>query len=151
MAFLHHGPFLTYSPLVPQSIRGPVSPSQFIPVAEDCGLIVPIGKWVLREACEQAQAWLKAGLPQITIAVNISATEIRNQNFLEGVFDTLRETGLNPGSLELELTESVLIKRAGATESILKSLRARGRESWKRHHCDRRPQCPAALRQSDAN
>jgi EAL domain-containing protein (putative c-di-GMP-specific phosphodiesterase class I) len=107
-------------------IRGPVPPGQFIPVAEDCGLIVPIGNWVLREACKQARAWLDASLPLASMAVNISAMEFRDENFLEGVFAILRETGLDPGSLELELTESVLMKRAESTASILQSLRAKG-------------------------
>jgi EAL domain-containing protein (putative c-di-GMP-specific phosphodiesterase class I) len=106
--------------------RGPVSPGQFIPVAEDCGLILPIGNWVLREACKQARAWADAGLPLGTIAVNISAIEFRDEHFLEGVFGILKDTGLDPRSLELELTESVLMKRAESTESILKALRARG-------------------------
>jgi diguanylate cyclase (GGDEF)-like protein/PAS domain S-box-containing protein len=107
-------------------VRGPVPPTQFIPVAEDCGLILPIGKWVLREACEQAHAWVNAGLRTITMAVNISAIEFRNQNFLEGVFTTLRDTGLDPRSLELELTESVLMKHAASTKSIFDALRASG-------------------------
>jgi diguanylate cyclase (GGDEF)-like protein/PAS domain S-box-containing protein len=107
-------------------IRGPVPPGQFIPVAEDCGLILPIGNWVLREACKQARAWLDAGLSLGTMAVNISAMEFRDDNFLEGVFAILKDTGLDPRSLELELTESVLMKRAESTESILKTLRARG-------------------------
>ena len=106
--------------------RGLVPPAQFIPVAEDCGLILPIGNWVLREACKQARAWVDAGLPLATMAVNISAMEFRDENFLEGVFAILEETGLDPRSLELELTESVLMKHAESTESILKTLRARG-------------------------
>ena len=106
--------------------RGVVSPAEFIPIAEDCGLILPIGKWVLREACEQARAWVDAGLSLGTIAVNISAMEFRGENFLEGVFAILKDTGLDPRSLELELTESVLMKRAESTESVLKTLRARG-------------------------
>jgi len=106
--------------------RGPVSPAQFIPVAEDCGLILPIGNWVLREACRQARAWLDAGLPPVTIAVNISAVELRHENFLEGVFAVLTNTGLDPRCLELELTESVLMKHAESAESILKTLRAKG-------------------------
>ncbi|MGA2844595.1 MAG: EAL domain-containing protein [Candidatus Acidiferrales bacterium] len=106
--------------------RGPVSPAQFIPIAEDCGLILPIGNWVLREACKQAQVWAHAGLLLATMAVNISAIEFRDEHFLEGVFGILEDTGLDPGSLELELTESVLMKRAESTESILKALRARG-------------------------
>ena len=106
--------------------RGPVSPAQFIPVAEDCGLILPIGNWVLREACKQARSWVDSGLPLGTMAVNISAIEFRDERFLEGVFGILKDTGLDPRSLELELTESVLMKRAESTESILKALRARG-------------------------
>jgi len=106
--------------------RGLVSPAQFIPVAEDCGLILPIGKWVLREACKQARAWQNAGLALGTIAVNISAMEFRDDKFLEEVFAIINDTGLDPKFLELELTESVLMKRAEATESILKTLRARG-------------------------
>jgi diguanylate cyclase (GGDEF)-like protein/PAS domain S-box-containing protein len=106
--------------------RGLVSPAQFIPVAEDCGLILPIGKWVLREACQQARAWVDAGLPPVTMAVNISAMEFRGENFLEGLFAILEDTGLDPKFLELELTESVLMKHASSTENILKTLRARG-------------------------
>jgi diguanylate cyclase (GGDEF)-like protein/PAS domain S-box-containing protein len=107
-------------------IRGAVSPAQFIPVAEDCGFILPIGNWVLREACRQARAWVDAGLAVGTVAVNISAMEFRDENFLEGVFSALKDTGLDPSSLELELTESVLMNRAESTESILKALRAIG-------------------------
>jgi len=107
-------------------VRGPVSPAQFIPVAEDCGLILPIGQWVLREACKQARAWADAGLPLPTMAVNISSMEFREDNFIESVFTTLSETGLDPKSLELELTESVLMKRAESAASVLKTLRSRG-------------------------
>jgi EAL domain-containing protein (putative c-di-GMP-specific phosphodiesterase class I) len=107
-------------------IRGPVSPSRFIPVAEDCGLILPIGKWALREACQQARAWVDASLPLTTVGVNISAKQFRNENFLQDVFAILQDTGLDPRFLELELTESVLMKHAESTESILKTLRARG-------------------------
>ena len=107
-------------------VRGPISPGQFIPIAEDSGLIRPIGNWILREACQQARAWLDAGLPLASMAVNISAVQFRNENFLQGVFTTLEETGLDPKYLELELTESVLMKHAESTEVILKTLRARG-------------------------
>ena len=107
-------------------IRGSVSPAQFIPVAEDCGLIVPIGNWVLREACTQARAWVDSGLPSATMAVNISAIEFRDEHFLEGVFAILEDTGLDPRSLELELTESVLMKGAQSTSAILKTLKERG-------------------------
>jgi diguanylate cyclase (GGDEF)-like protein len=106
--------------------RGAISPLQFIPIAEDCGLILPIGRWVLREACKQARAWMDAGLPATTMAVNVSAMEFRSESFLEGVFAILKETGLDPKCLELELTESVLMKRAETTASILQALRERG-------------------------
>ena len=108
------------------SVRGSVSPAQFIPVAEDCGLILPIGNWVLREACRQAREWVNAGLPLSSMAVNISAMEFRDDNFLESVFAALSETGLDPKSLELELTESVLMKRAESAASVLRTLRAGG-------------------------
>jgi diguanylate cyclase (GGDEF)-like protein/PAS domain S-box-containing protein len=107
-------------------IRGAVSPAQFIPVAEDCGLILPIGTWVLRQACQQARAWVDAGLPLGTMAVNISAMQLRSENFLEGVFAILQDTRLDPRLLELELTESVLMKHAESTASILTALRDRG-------------------------
>jgi diguanylate cyclase (GGDEF)-like protein/PAS domain S-box-containing protein len=107
-------------------IRGLVPPSQFIPIAEDCGIILPIGIWVLREACKQAKDWIDAGLPIGTIAVNISAMQFRNDHFLSDVFAILSETGLDPKCLELELTESVLIKRAETASSVLQTLRSKG-------------------------
>jgi len=107
-------------------IRGPVPPAQFIPVAEDCGLILPIGTWVLRQACQQAQAWLDAGLPMGTMAVNISAIQLREENFVHGVFAILKEARLDPRFLEVELTESVLMKHAEYTASVLNALRAGG-------------------------
>ncbi len=106
--------------------RGAVSPAEFIPVAEDCGLVLPIGAWVLREACEQARAWVDAGLPAMSIAVNISALEFRNETFLEDLLGILGETGLDPRSLELELTESILMTRVESTAAILQALRERG-------------------------
>ncbi|HEY4357128.1 MAG TPA: EAL domain-containing protein [Acidobacteriaceae bacterium] len=106
--------------------QGMMSPAQFIPIAEDSGLIEQIGIWVLREACTQARAWLDAGLRVGTVAVNISALQLREENFLEHLDAVLKETGLDPRFLELELTESGLMKHAGFTEIILQSLRARG-------------------------
>ena len=106
--------------------RGPVSPAEFIPVAEDSGLILAIDNWVLREACRQTCTWVDAGLPLVGMAVNVSALDFRNENFLERIFEILRETGLHPSFLELELTESVLMKHPAFTESILGTLRARG-------------------------
>jgi diguanylate cyclase (GGDEF)-like protein len=107
-------------------IRGAISPADFIPVAEDCGLIVAIGSWVLREACGQMRAWLDAGLPDITIAVNVSAMEFQREAFLDGVLDALRDSRLDPRRLELELTEGVFMKRVDSTASILRTLRESG-------------------------
>jgi EAL domain-containing protein (putative c-di-GMP-specific phosphodiesterase class I) len=87
---------------------------------------VPIGAWVLREACTQARSWLDQGLHPGTMAVNVSAMEFREDNFLQGLFDILDDTGLDPKYLELELTESVLMKRVESTAAILQALRDRG-------------------------
>jgi diguanylate cyclase (GGDEF)-like protein/PAS domain S-box-containing protein len=106
--------------------RGLVGPLNFISVAEDCGLMMPIGKWVLRESCRQAKAWQDAGLPHIELAVNVSAVEFRNDGFLEGVETVLKETGLEPRYLELELTESVLMQHAKFTIPMLQKLKAVG-------------------------
>jgi diguanylate cyclase (GGDEF)-like protein/PAS domain S-box-containing protein len=107
-------------------VRGTISPAQFIPVAEDCGLIVPIGRWVLREACRQAREWLKAGLATTTMAVNVSAMEFQDEGFLANLTLILKETGLDPRALELELTESALMKRVEATAAILRTLKESG-------------------------
>jgi diguanylate cyclase (GGDEF)-like protein/PAS domain S-box-containing protein len=106
--------------------RGSVPPVQFIPVAEDCGLILPIGAWVIHQACAQAQAWMDAGMPVITMAVNVSALQFQNEKFLEELFAILDDTGLDPRYLELELTESALMKHAELAASILSTLRAVG-------------------------
>jgi diguanylate cyclase (GGDEF)-like protein/PAS domain S-box-containing protein len=106
--------------------RGSVSPAQFIPVAEECGLILPIGRWVLQQACKQAQAWASAGLPRTSMAVNVSAKQFRGGSFLKDLLATLEETGLDPRLLELELTESVLMKHAESAVSILETLRDSG-------------------------
>jgi diguanylate cyclase (GGDEF)-like protein len=106
--------------------RGLVPPVQFIAIAEDCGLMLPIGQWILREACRQAKAWMDEGLPMVTIAVNVSARQFRDESFLANLLATLSETGLDPKYLVLELTESVLIKRAEATADILQTVREIG-------------------------
>jgi EAL domain-containing protein (putative c-di-GMP-specific phosphodiesterase class I) len=106
--------------------RGFIPPVEFIPVAEESGLILSIGAWVLREACAQAKVWVDAGLPLETIAVNVSAVQFRNEGFLENLFGSLNETGLDPRSLELELTETVLMKQPELTASILQILRGKG-------------------------
>ena len=102
--------------------QGLLPPSQFVSIAEDCGLILPIGRWVLHEACRQARAWQQAGLASITVAVNTSALEFRAKDFLEDIRATLARTGLEPRYLELELTESVLMRDADATNAVLRAL-----------------------------
>jgi diguanylate cyclase (GGDEF)-like protein/PAS domain S-box-containing protein len=106
--------------------RGLLQPAQFIPIAEACGQIVPIGQWVLREACRQTKAWLDAGLRPMRIAINISALEFRNKQFLESLRSILNDTGLEPCYLELELTESVLMEDAESTAAMLGALKAMG-------------------------
>ena len=106
--------------------RGLVPPAQFIPIAEDSGLILPIGRWVLREACRQAREWQDAGLLFKRIAVNVSAAEFRHKDFVEGVQTILAETGFEASRLDLELTEGVLMDDAESTASVLKALKAMG-------------------------
>jgi EAL domain-containing protein (putative c-di-GMP-specific phosphodiesterase class I) len=106
--------------------RGLIPAAQFVPFAEDCGLIVPLGRWVLQEACRQARAWMDAGLRPIPVAVNISAVELRAKDFLECVCSILKENRLEPGYLELELTERVLIRDDESTIVVLHALRAMG-------------------------
>jgi len=106
--------------------RGLVPPSQFVPIAEDCGLILQIGRWVLREACSQARAWQNAGLPPLRIAVNVSAVEFRDKGFAERVQTVLSETGLEARYLELELTEGVLMEDAESMVSVLQELKRMG-------------------------
>jgi diguanylate cyclase (GGDEF)-like protein len=102
--------------------RGLLLPSQFIPIAEECGLILPIGRWVLRTACLQAQIWRQAGFRPIVIAVNTSALEFRAKDFIDNISATLQETGMDASCLELELTESVLMRDAESTDTVLHAL-----------------------------
>jgi len=105
---------------------GPVAPARFISVAEDSGLIADIGAWVMRESCRQVQAWIANGLPATAISVNVSAMEFRDESFLRGLFAMLDETCFDPRLLEIEVTESVLMKRADAAATVLQAVRRRG-------------------------
>lgn len=105
---------------------GMVPPIRFIGIAEDCGVIVPVGRWVLREACAQTRQWQDSGLDIATISVNISAVEFRRQDFVEGVKAILSETGLPPTCLQLEITESVLMRNAEGSIAILEQLKNMG-------------------------
>jgi diguanylate cyclase (GGDEF)-like protein/PAS domain S-box-containing protein len=106
--------------------RGLISPLQFVPIAEETGLIVPIGQWVLLQACRQARAWMNAGLPPVRMAVNVSAAEFMAKDFLSGVRAALISTGVDPHNLELELTETVLMQDAESAVRILHALKAIG-------------------------
>ena len=106
--------------------RGLIPPAQFVPFAEDCGLIVPIGRWVLKEACRQARAWMDTGLRPIPVAVNISAAELRAKDYVEGVCGILKENRLEPRYLAFELTERVLIRDDESTIFALLALKALG-------------------------
>jgi diguanylate cyclase (GGDEF)-like protein len=103
-----------------------VSPAQFIPLAEETGLIVRIGAWVLRQACTQAKAWTDAGLGSPKVAVNISPRQFNHPDFLAMVADTLRETGVDPAQIELEITEGSVMNDAEASIALLHSLREMG-------------------------
>jgi diguanylate cyclase (GGDEF)-like protein/PAS domain S-box-containing protein len=105
---------------------GLVPPDKFIRIAENSGLILSIGEWVLRTACSQARKWQDEGLPAVTVAVNISAVQFRQEGFCELIKRVLRETGLAPQYLELELTESILLANADVMLSVVQELKAMG-------------------------
>ena len=101
-------------------------PSRFIPLAEECGLIIPIGDWVLREACRQARRWQDAGLPPVPVGVNLSALQFRRSDIVAGVAAALAESGLDGRWLELELTESLLMESGPEVIVTLGKLKALG-------------------------
>lgn len=105
---------------------GLVSPGQFIPLAEETGLIVPIGTWVLEEACRQSLAWQTAGLPPLRIAVNLSARQLQKGDLATIVSTLLHQTGLDPALLELELTESMIMDDPHRAQVILRELKDLG-------------------------
>jgi diguanylate cyclase (GGDEF)-like protein/PAS domain S-box-containing protein len=140
---LHHGElFLVYQPQMEIATGqivgleallrwkhpelGLVPPDRFIRIAETSGLILPIGEWVLKTACLQATKWQDAGLTAVPVAVNVSAVQFRHEEFCERVRTILRETGLAPNYLELELTESLLLANADVTLSVLEKLKSMG-------------------------
>ncbi|WP_112193719.1 bifunctional diguanylate cyclase/phosphodiesterase [Pseudomonas sp. LG1E9] len=109
-----------------QPRSGWVNPADFIAVAEDSGLIVPLTQWVLRQACEQAQIWRVMGLPPLRVSVNISAIDFRQRDFVDNLAAVLKETGLPSAQLELEITESVLMQNVDETVDILQRIKAMG-------------------------
>ena len=105
---------------------GLVSPAQFIPLAEETGLIVPIGEWVLETACRQNRAWQTQGLPNVSVSVNLSSVQFRKPDLYDTVVRVLGESGLDPSWLELELTESMLMQNAESVVETLKRFRSTG-------------------------
>lgn len=105
---------------------GEILPAHFIPLAEDCGLIVPIGQWVLEEACRQGAQWRASGLPPLMIAVNISALQFNRGDLIEIIENALRRSGLPAGQLEIEITESVLMRNLNGTLDTIQRLKQLG-------------------------
>jgi EAL domain-containing protein (putative c-di-GMP-specific phosphodiesterase class I)/GGDEF domain-containing protein len=106
--------------------RGMVSPLEFIPIAEDTGMIVVIGRWVLREACRQNAEWQRAGLQPLRVSVNLSARQFRSDNLMNEIDAALSETGLPASSLELEITESMVMENPERVIDLLDKIRSRG-------------------------
>jgi EAL domain-containing protein (putative c-di-GMP-specific phosphodiesterase class I) len=106
--------------------RGLISPMEFVPLAEETGLIEIIGEWVLRTACEQAKAWQQARLPALRMAVNLSPRQFLRPGIVNTVGRVLQETGLDPGYLDLEITEGLLMKNVEGSIATLRALKAMG-------------------------
>jgi EAL domain-containing protein (putative c-di-GMP-specific phosphodiesterase class I) len=106
--------------------RGLIAPADFIPLAEETGLIVPIGDWVLSEACRQNRAWQDAGLPPMVVSVNVSARQFKERNWASRVAAALEESGLEARYLELELTESLIMQDVGSAIATMHELEALG-------------------------
>jgi diguanylate cyclase (GGDEF)-like protein len=109
-----------------KSSMGLVSPAQFIPLAEETGLIVPIGRWVLRTACQQNVEWQRAGLPPMRMAVNLSARQFGDENLLADIRTALADSGMRPELLELEITEGMVMKNADRALKLIGSLKEMG-------------------------
>jgi diguanylate cyclase (GGDEF)-like protein len=107
-------------------VKGLISPVDFIPLTEELGLIMPIGTWVLRTACQDAMRWRAMGLPPLQIAVNLSAVQFRNPRLLDEILSTLAETGVGVEQLELEITESTLMEDAASALNLMHALRSHG-------------------------
>ncbi len=107
-------------------VSGNIPPLEFIPLAEETGLMVPLGFWIMRRVCEQGRAWYLEGYPPVPIAVNVSPVQLDNAEFIENVLRILQETGFPPSQLTLEITESTLLSKHGDALSKLRDLRERG-------------------------
>jgi EAL domain-containing protein (putative c-di-GMP-specific phosphodiesterase class I) len=105
---------------------GVLPPAQFIPLAEETGLIVPIGRWVMKTACAQGVAWQHEGMPPLSIAVNLSPRQFLHEGLLDDLDDVLTETGLDPALLEIEITESMVMQNVDRAIDLLTMIKARG-------------------------
>ena len=105
---------------------GIVGPDTFIPLCEEIGLIVPLGRWVMRRACEQLAAWLQRGLPSVRLAMNISARQMLDPHLVGDLRGALAETGISPGTVELEITESVLMADVTGVRRVIGELKHLG-------------------------
>jgi EAL domain-containing protein (putative c-di-GMP-specific phosphodiesterase class I) len=108
------------------AVRGPVSPAEFIPLAEETGLIYTLGEHLLRTACNQVREWVDAGMNPIPVSVNLSARQVLHADFLAVLDSALRESGLAPQLLELEITESMLIEHQDTVRELLEQIKQRG-------------------------
>jgi diguanylate cyclase (GGDEF)-like protein/PAS domain S-box-containing protein len=106
--------------------RGAITPDTFIPVAEETGLIIALGDWVMREACMQLASWSKQGLGHLTLAINVSVQQFAREDFVESVLGALREFGVRPQQLELEITESLLMRNVDDTTACMQKFRVAG-------------------------
>ena len=106
--------------------RGFIPPDMFIPIAESCGLIEPLGEWVLRAACAQHKIWCEAGLPPLQIAVNISSVQLRRKELVDSISHVIEETGMDPACLDLEITESMLMEVGKPVRELLHGLHTLG-------------------------
>jgi EAL domain-containing protein (putative c-di-GMP-specific phosphodiesterase class I) len=106
--------------------QGLVGPDEFIPILEDSGMIIAVGEWVLRSACEQAVAWQRQGLPAVVVAVNLSARQFMQRGLADSIRRIVGETGIDPGLLELEITETTLMQSGGHTLEVLEQIKDMG-------------------------
>jgi EAL domain-containing protein (putative c-di-GMP-specific phosphodiesterase class I) len=126
--FLAHGELVGFEALLRwrRPERGTISPDKFIPIAEETGLIVPIGNWLLEQACRQLVAWRRRGFERLRVAINVSTLQFEREDWIQKISDALQASGLPASCLELELTESVVMRNCESAAKRLAQLRALG-------------------------
>ena len=141
MAILHHQLTLFYQPQVDSKgsivglealvrwnhpLKGLVAPNDFIPIAEETGLIIPLGQWVFREACKQIKLWEKKFISQMKMSVNVSVKQFQEENFYTMIAETLYDVGVSGSLLKLELTESIIVNNVQASIAKIEAIRSLG-------------------------